>query len=90
MIARVLEGEIDAVRRWEWDERHTRDCMLPRADVPVLTEDESAVDALAELSSSDVGRALVLSDGRLVGLLAPSDLARVLDAQPRGRQALRV
>jgi CBS domain-containing protein len=63
--------------------------MVPRADVPVLTEDETAVDALAEVSSSDVGRALVVSDGHLVGLLAASDLARVLDTRPRGRQALR-
>lgn len=78
------------VPRWEWNARRVRDCMLPLAQVPVLAEDEPAVDALAKLSSSDVGHALVLSDGRLVGLLATSDLARVLDAQPRARQALRV
>ena len=76
------------VPRWEWDERRVRDCMLPRADVPVLTEDESAVDALAEVSSSELGHALVVSDGRLIGLLATSDLARVLDARPRSRQGL--
>ena len=50
--------------RRERDERRVRDCMLPRADVPVLTEDESAVDALAEVSSSDLGHALVVSDAR--------------------------
>jgi Zn-dependent protease len=82
-------ASIARVPRWDWGERHVRDCMLPRADVPVLTENETAVDALAEVSSSDVGRALVVSDGHLVGLLAASDLARVLDARPRGRQALR-
>jgi predicted transcriptional regulator len=50
-------ASIARVPRWEWDERHIGDCMLPRADVPVLTEEESAVDALAELQTSDVGHA---------------------------------
>jgi CBS domain-containing protein len=81
-------GSIARVPRWEWNGRRVRDCMLPRAEVPVLTEDESAVDALRELSESEVGHALVVDDGRLVGLLAASDLAHVLEAPPRTRQAI--
>jgi CBS domain-containing protein len=54
--------------------------MLPRTDVPLLTEDESAIDALAELSTSRVNRGLVVDDGRLARLLSITDLARALEA----------
>src|SRR5262249_27502391 len=51
--------------------------------VPVLREDEAAVDALAELSQSSGGHGLVVSNGGLAGIVSTSDLARALDARPR-------
>jgi len=76
------------VPRAEWDERLVRDCMIPYERVPVLTEDEELIDALGELSESGVNRGLVLADGRLVGLLSITDLARVLEVgRPRRRAA---
>lgn len=71
------------VPRPEWDEKRVRDCMLALDDVPVLTPDEEALDALAELSQDDVHRGLVVEDGRLVGLLSITDLMRTLEAPPR-------
>jgi CBS domain-containing protein len=53
--------------------------MLPLDEVPQLAPDRLAVDVLPELATSDVGRALVLDGGRLVGLLSVSDLMRVLE-----------
>jgi CBS domain-containing protein len=75
------------IPRGEWDERHVRDAMLDRALVPTLGPDERAIDALWELDRSGASRALVLADGRLVGLLSISDLARALEAPPRRRRA---
>jgi Zn-dependent protease/CBS domain-containing protein len=72
--------------RGEWDERSVRDCMLGLEEVPVLAEDEAAVDALAELSEANGNHGLVLSDGRLVGLLSTSDLARALEVRPYRRR----
>ena len=74
------------VPRTEWDKRKVRDCMLGRDEVPVLREDEPAIEAAEKLSESDVNRALVLSDGRLVGLLSISDVARALETPPRRRR----
>ena len=69
----------------------TASCCSGPTSYELVEAVESAVsDALAEVSSSDLGHALVVSDGRLIGLLATSDLARVLDARPRGRQGLGV
>jgi Zn-dependent protease len=74
------------VPRSEWDSRTVRECMIPREEVPVLREDEAAVDALVELQESDVSRGLVLDGERLAGLLSISDLARALEVRlPRRR-----
>jgi Zn-dependent protease/CBS domain-containing protein len=71
------------VPRNEWDTRRVRDCLLGLDKVPVLEEDDEAADALAELSESGGGHGLVVSDGRLTGIVSTSDLARALQARPR-------
>lgn len=77
---------VSQVPRSEWDERTVGDCMISRDKVPVVTEDERAVDALAELGEGDVNRALVLDGDRLVGFLSITDLARALEVGPRRRR----
>jgi Zn-dependent protease/CBS domain-containing protein len=66
------------IPRSDWDGRTVADCMLRIDQVPVLAPDDQVVDVLEELGESDVQRALVLDDGRLVGLLSITDLARAL------------
>ena len=81
---------VAAVPRSEWDERTVRDCMVAREQVPSLRADEPAVDALAELSESELSRGVVLEHGALVGLVSISDLARALEARPRRNGARRL
>jgi CBS domain-containing protein len=57
--------------------------MIPREKVPLLDEDEPAIDALAELSAGDLNRGLVVENGHLAGLLSIADLARALEVGPR-------
>ena len=71
---------VASVPRDEWNTRRVRDAMIPREEVPVLAEDEPAIDALAELSTSEVNRGLVLDNGHLAGFLSITDLARALEA----------
>jgi Zn-dependent protease/predicted transcriptional regulator len=95
----VLEGDrpvgllafasVAAVSRSDWDTQRVRDTMISLDDVALLTEDETAVDALAELSAPGANRGLVVDDGHLAGLLSISDLARALEvgrkpAEPQG------
>jgi CBS domain-containing protein len=70
---------VAAVPRDQWDTRSVRDAMIPREQVPLLAEDQSAIDALSKLSTSDVNRGLVVDDGSLAGLLSITDLARALE-----------
>ena len=93
----VLEGErpvgllpfasVAAVPRTEWDTRRVRDTMIPLDEVPLLTEDERAVDALADLAAPKANRGLVVDDGHLAGLLSITDLARALEVGRRPAQA---
>jgi CBS domain-containing protein len=62
--------------------------MISLDQVPLLTEDELAVDALTELSAPQANRALVIDDGHLTGLLSITDLARALEVGRRPAQAL--
>ncbi len=71
---------VAAIPRREWDERSVRDSMLPLSDVPVLSADEPLDQALTKLGE-DVGRGLVVEDGRLVGLLSISDVARHIQSR---------
>jgi Zn-dependent protease/CBS domain-containing protein len=77
------------IPRREWDSRRVRDCLVSLDNVPVLRENEEAVDALAELSQSTGGHALVVSNGGLAGIVSTSDLARALEARPRRRASAR-
>jgi len=76
---------VASVPRDEWNTSRVRDAMVPRDQVPLLDEAEPAIDALAELSASDVHRGLVVEDGSLVGLLSITDLARALEVGPPSR-----
>jgi Zn-dependent protease len=78
---------IAAVPRGDWDERHVSDCMIEVGRIPVLDPDEPAADAFAEVATSPVGRALVVSDARLVGLVSITDLTRALETPPPRRPA---
>jgi len=77
-LRRVLETP-----RSEWDERHVRECMLPRADVPVFREDDDAIEALRQLGGDGLHRGLVLDDdGRLAGFVSITDILRLV-SEPR-------
>ncbi|MGH3014013.1 MAG: site-2 protease family protein [Gaiellaceae bacterium] len=72
----------------EWDRRTVRDCMIPRAEVPVVGQDDELVLAAGEVAEHEVNRALVLDAGRLVGLLSVTDVARALQMRGAGRRRL--
>jgi Zn-dependent protease/CBS domain-containing protein len=80
-------ASVAAVPRSEWETRRVKDTMTPFDEVPQLTEDEPAVDALTELSEPGANRGLVVDDGHLAGLLSISDLARALEVGRKPAQA---
>jgi Zn-dependent protease/CBS domain-containing protein len=80
-IGLLAFSSVAGVPRSEWETRRVRDAMIPLDGVPLLTEDETAVDALTALSSPTSNRGLVVENGHLAGLLSITDLTRALEVR---------
>jgi CBS domain-containing protein len=55
-----------------------RDIACPPQDLAVAGPQEPIIDVLARLTRCADGRALVVSDHRLVGIVSPSDVSRAV------------
>ncbi|MGH2773313.1 MAG: site-2 protease family protein [Actinomycetota bacterium] len=76
MMARAA-GEVDASRRTAV---RISEVMIPAAQTPVVTGTTPMMEALAVLRSGP-GRALVMDDGRVSGIISVSDIAKSLELQ---------
>lgn len=63
------------------DSRTVGEIMLPAASVPVVTADTPAMTALEAIREGP-GRAVVVEDGRIIGMLSNSDVARAMELAP--------
>jgi Zn-dependent protease/CBS domain-containing protein len=86
-VGLLVFASVAGIPRSEWDTRRVRDTMIPLDEVPVLSQDQKAVDALAELSATTANRGLVVDNGYLAGLLSITDLARALEVGRRPPRA---
>lgn len=55
------------------------DVACPLAEVPIVRSDAMLLDLAGQLSGCADGRALVIDDGRLVGIVSPTDIARAVE-----------
>jgi Zn-dependent protease/predicted transcriptional regulator len=67
------------VPRARWDETRVADCMLALEEVPVVSPDARGAEVMPEIAGSRVRRALVVSNGRLEGILSITDLLRAIE-----------
>lgn len=73
---------LDSLRRVAPDKRAATligDAAIPRADVPMAAPDEPVTALLERLDGAR--RALVVEDGRVVGIVTDSDLTRLIDVR---------
>jgi CBS domain-containing protein len=91
----VVEGEtvgllsyrdVALVRPDRRDETRVGELAVPAAEALVLAPDGELGDAAVELAQTRLGRALVLDEGRLVGLLSITDVSRLLEIRHPPRQ----
>ena len=61
-----------------------REVACPREEIPVVAPDEQLVQVLPRLAGCSDGRAVVLTGGRVVGVLSPSDVSRTLQLHDLG------
>src|SRR6202049_2262360 len=69
--------------------RRAIDIAIPVDRVPTARQDEQITDLLKRVGAASDGRAMVYDGGTLVGIVSPSDIARLFQSGP-GRTAARV
>jgi Zn-dependent protease/CBS domain-containing protein len=69
--------------------RRAIDIAIPAERVPTARQDEHITDLLKRMGTASDGRAMVYDGGTLVGIVSPSDIARLFQTGP-GRTAARV
>ena len=62
----------------DWAVRRVDECLIPADAIPAFPATMPAMQAADELVRRSSGRALVIDDGKLVGILCLSDIARAL------------
>lgn len=75
----VTLTRIKAVPPERWRDTYVRDIARPLAELPTADPDEPMVELLGRLSGDPDGRALVVADGTLVGIISPTDVARAVE-----------
>jgi CBS domain-containing protein len=73
--------DLDAVPRTTWPSVLVKTRMQPLSQVVAVTEQDELPDAFLRLLGTDLRRALVLRDSRLIGLLSLSDVERLVEAR---------
>ena len=69
--------------------RRAIDIAIPADRVPVARQDEPITELLKRIGTASDGRAMVYDGGTLVGIISPSDVARLFQGGP-GKGAARV
>jgi Zn-dependent protease len=69
--------------------RRAIDIAIPADQVPIARQDEPVTDLLKRIGTASDGRAMVYDGGTLVGIVSPSDIARLFQSGP-GRVSARV
>jgi Zn-dependent protease/CBS domain-containing protein len=75
----MTAGRVKAVPRDRWPDTPLSGIACPMSEVPVAAPDEPLADLLPRLGVETGGRALVLDRGRLVGIVSPLDITRVIE-----------
>ena len=89
VIGLLQLASVAAVPHSDWARTPVRECMLPFDAVPQLREDEPLADAIRALGPGSPGRALVLDDSLVVGLLSITDLGRLVASAGARRHGTR-
>ena len=76
-------GRVMSIPREKWPETRIESEMVPLSDVVLLHEQAPLGEAIGDLAASDLQRGLVIEDGRLVGLVSVSDIARAFERRVR-------
>jgi Zn-dependent protease/CBS domain-containing protein len=81
LLGCVTTQGIRGVPREAWHERKVRDIVEPCSGANTVRPDADAMKALANMARQQVSRAMVVDDGRLVGMITLKDMMQFLSTK---------
>ena len=78
-VGLMLVSRLGQVPQEAWERHQVAELMVPLDQVPVVAPGDELIAALQAIAQSVPGRALVLDDERLVGILSSADVRRALE-----------
>jgi Zn-dependent protease/CBS domain-containing protein len=79
LVGLITMNRMKTVPASAWPTTRVRDVARPLADVPRPRSNDDAIDVLTAMSEAPDGRAVVVDDGELVGIISPTDVTRALE-----------
>ena len=78
LLGIVTVNEIRDIPREKWPEVLVRDVAKPPDDERVIDEDGDAFDALMHMAEGNLGRLLVMHDGKLMGIVTQDSIVNIV------------
>ncbi|MCS7115357.1 MAG: site-2 protease family protein [Nitrososphaerota archaeon] len=78
LLGLITLEDVKKVPKEKWHETKVADIMTPCEKLKCASPDETAVDALLEMSKYNVGRLPVQENGKLVGIITRSDIIHAI------------
>ncbi len=79
LLGLITLTQVKAVDRNKWPTTRVREAMTQICEAVTVQKDDSLAEVLTKLEGAGVGRALVVKDGRLEGVISRADVAAWLD-----------
>ncbi|KPK82578.1 MAG: hypothetical protein AMS25_01585 [Gemmatimonas sp. SM23_52] len=79
LLGLITLTQVKDVERDKWPTTRVSDAMTQICEAVTVRPEDSLADVLSKLESAGVGRALVVTDGRLEGMISRTDVAQWLD-----------
>jgi len=79
VVGMVSLHQVKEVPRREWDFKKVGEIMTPLEKCYRVEPEQEAVEVMLKMAAEDEGRALVMEDGNLVGILSRTDIMRLIN-----------
>lgn len=79
-VAGILTlNNVRGIERERWESTLVGEAMTELSPADILSPAETAIEALGKISANNIGRAPVVEDGRVVGMVSRGDIMRLLE-----------
>jgi len=79
LLGLITLTQVKKVERERWPTTRVSEVMMPVSEAVIVQSRDTLAEVLAKLESEGVGRALVVDNGRLEGVISNADVAQWLD-----------